>query len=116
LSKASLKIEFEQLTFLTKLGEGGGGQVYKGIWYQNMVAIKRLLKQQQEEDKERYYESFVRELDVLSNLRHPNILQLYGYSSDNEGYKYIITEFMEVWIIYYIVRKKVKGSEHLKKR
>jgi len=87
LVRTNLKINLDELNFITKISEGAGGIVYKGIWYHQTVAIKKLKVSDEQ--------SFVREVSVLNRLRHPNILELYGYSVDSRGYQYIITEFME---------------------
>jgi serine/threonine protein kinase len=87
LVKNKLQINLGQLTFLSKISEGAGGIVYRGLWYQQTVAIKRL--------KISNEESFIKEVSVLNSLRHPNVLELYGYSVDSKGYQYIVTEFMD---------------------
>jgi serine/threonine protein kinase len=87
LEKTHLKINLDELHFTTKISEGAGGVVYKGTWYHQTVAIKKL--------KVADEQSFVREVSVLNRLRHPNVLELYGYCVDSKGYQYIITEFMD---------------------
>jgi serine/threonine protein kinase len=87
LAKTNLKINLNELKFTTKISEGAGGVVYKGTWYHQTVAIKKL--------KVADEQSFVREVSVLNRLRHPNVLELYGYCDDSKGYQYIITEFMD---------------------
>lgn len=87
LENTNLKIELRQLSFLSKISEGAGGVVYKGLWYHQVIAIKRL----KVVDKE----AFVKEVSVLNRLRHPNVLELYGYTVDSRGYQYIVTEFMD---------------------
>jgi hypothetical protein len=82
-----LKINLNQLSFTAKISEGTGGIVYKGLWYQKVVAIKKL--------KVADADLFAREISTLNRLRHPNVLELYGYSIDSKGYQYIITEYME---------------------
>jgi len=87
LQKSNLKISLDELKFTTKISEGARGVVYKGTWYYQTVAIKKL--------KVADEQSFVREVSVLNRLRHPNVLELYGFSIDSRGYQYIITEFMD---------------------
>jgi len=38
-------------------------------------------------------DSFIKEVSILQSLRHPNILYLYGYSSNDSGDKFLITEY-----------------------
>ncbi|KAJ8423018.1 hypothetical protein Cgig2_023355 [Carnegiea gigantea] len=55
------------------IGEGGYGKVYKGVLDHTPVAIKVL--QPDTTDKK---EEFLREVEILSQLRHPNIVLLLG--------------------------------------
>lgn len=80
----TMKINIDELTFTSKISEGAYGAVFRGVWCNQDVAIKRL----KVEDED----AFVREVSVLNCLRHPNVLMLYGYSVDGKGNKYIITE------------------------
>ncbi|XP_073012229.1 U-box domain-containing protein 33-like isoform X2 [Typha latifolia] len=56
-----------------KIGEGGYGSVYKGFLRHTVVAIKMFNPQGMQGKAE-----FYRELDVLSRLRHPNLVNLIG--------------------------------------
>ncbi|XP_010940488.1 U-box domain-containing protein 33 [Elaeis guineensis] len=56
-----------------KLGEGGYGSVYKGFLRHTMVAIKMLNPQSMQGQSE-----FHQEVDVLSRVRHPNLVTLIG--------------------------------------
>ncbi|KAK9697259.1 hypothetical protein RND81_08G025500 [Saponaria officinalis] len=55
------------------VGEGGYGKVYKGILDHTSVAIKVL-----REDATDKKEEFLREVRILSQLRHPNLVLLLG--------------------------------------
>ncbi|XP_064948682.1 U-box domain-containing protein 33-like isoform X1 [Musa acuminata AAA Group] len=56
-----------------KIGEGGYGSVYKGTLGQKTVAIKKLNSEGMQGQKE-----FHKEINVLSKLRHPNLVNLIG--------------------------------------
>lgn len=56
-----------------KIGEGGYGSVYKGFLRHTAVAIKLLNPQSKQGEAE-----FHQELDVLSKVRHPNLVILIG--------------------------------------
>ena len=57
------------------IGSGGFGAVYKGRWSGSHVAIKMLACQHM--DKETSQE-FMRELELMSSLRSPKLIQVYG--------------------------------------
>ncbi|URD93090.1 U-box domain-containing protein [Musa troglodytarum] len=57
----------------SKIGEGGYGCVYKGFLRHTTVAIKRLDPQGMQGKTE-----FLREMDILCNIRHPNLVTLIG--------------------------------------
>ncbi|CAO2160974.1 unnamed protein product [Urochloa humidicola] len=60
-----------------ELGVGGFGTVYKGIMRDgSMVAVKRLYK-----NSYKSVEQFQNEVEILSRLRHPNLVTLYGCTS-----------------------------------
>lgn len=60
-----------------KLGEGTFGTTYLGTWRGGQVAVKMVRISKPDEA-----ESFLREVQVLSSLRHPNIITFYGESPD----------------------------------
>ncbi|XP_042442040.1 U-box domain-containing protein 33-like [Zingiber officinale] len=57
----------------SKIGEGGYGCVYKGFLRHTKVAIKRLHPEGMQGKSE-----FQREIEVLSKVRHPNLVTLIG--------------------------------------
>ncbi|CAM0879008.1 unnamed protein product [Alopecurus aequalis] len=61
------------------LGAGGFGTVYKGILLDGSVlAVKRLYK-----NSYKGVEQFANEVDILSRLRHPNLVTFYGCTSSS---------------------------------
>lgn len=56
-----------------KIGEGGYGSIYKGVLRNTQVAIKMLHAHSMQGPSE-----FQQEVDVLSKLRHPNLVTLIG--------------------------------------
>eukprot|EP01091_Cochliopodium_minus_P009735 TRINITY_DN2463_c0_g1_i1.p1 TRINITY_DN2463_c0_g1~~TRINITY_DN2463_c0_g1_i1.p1 ORF type:complete len:765 (-),score=220.89 TRINITY_DN2463_c0_g1_i1:77-2197(-) len=84
------EINFKEIKIIDKIGEGGFGEVLKCTWRNTEVAVKQLTnKDIQKED----LESFVREIYLLSQLRHPNILLFLGASIDYPSIFYI-TEYV----------------------
>ncbi|CAM0878993.1 unnamed protein product [Alopecurus aequalis] len=61
------------------VGAGGFGTVYKGILQDGSVlAVKRLYK-----NSYKGVEQFANEVDILSRLRHPNLVAFYGCTSSS---------------------------------
>ncbi|KAF9612914.1 hypothetical protein IFM89_004330 [Coptis chinensis] len=72
------------------LGQGGFGCVYKGCFNNNfLAAVKKMNCGGQDVERE-----FENEVDLLSKIRHPNILSLLGYCIHGET-RFIVTELMQ---------------------
>lgn len=80
---------FRELATATKnfrqeclLGEGGFGKVFKGTLASNgqVVAIKQLDRNGMQGN----YNEFLAEVEMLSLLRHPNLVPLIGYCADGD--------------------------------
>ena len=57
-----------------KVGFGCFGVVYKGMWQDAIdVALKQVTK-----DDDEGLEEFAGEVEMLLNLRHPNVIRFYG--------------------------------------
>jgi len=68
------------------LGSGSAGQVYQGVLPSGqLVAIKHI-------HKTAMSGSFMREVEQLSKVRHPNLVCLFGYC-DQEGDQYLVYEY-----------------------
>ncbi|XP_075691546.1 interleukin-1 receptor-associated kinase 1 [Rhinoderma darwinii] len=67
------------------IGEGGFGCVYKAMIRNTAYAVKRL-KQDSELEWSTVKKSFVTEIEKLTCLRHPNIIDLAGYCMQGEEY------------------------------
>lgn len=72
----------------TCLGAGGYGEVHPGYYKSTKVAIKF-----QTGISARNNRSFMREIEVLKSLSHPNIMQYIG-SCEHDGGIYIVTQLL----------------------
>jgi ankyrin repeat protein len=84
------RIPYYDLVFERLLGAGSFGKIYLGEWEGQKVAIKTLegnlsLKEQ---------DQFIREVEIMSRLRHPNITSFYGACLE-EGHACLVMEYME---------------------
>ncbi|KAG5249162.1 leucine-rich repeat receptor protein [Salix suchowensis] len=95
------KIAYEDIIEATKnfddmycIGEGGTGKVYKAEMPDGQVlAVKRLNYLVQDEEIETT-KSFSNEVAALTELRHRNIVKLYGFCSQGR-HTFLMYEFME---------------------
>ena len=75
-----------------KIGQGGFGEIYLGNWQGKKVAIKKLtLINLRVGDNN--LSKFINEINIISSLRHPNIVLYMGASVDKDNY-YMISEYL----------------------
>jgi len=85
---------------LEKLGRGGMAQVYKGYHpsLQRTVAVKVMLSYLDEGPDPRtgtsFRERFMREARAAAALRHPNIVQVFDFDSQDDAF-YMVMEYIE---------------------
>ncbi|EOA97273.1 Tyrosine-protein kinase FRK, partial [Anas platyrhynchos] len=83
------EIDRNSLVFVKKLGSGQFGEVWEGLWNNTTpVAIKTLRPGSMDP------EDFLREAQIMKNLRHPKLIQLYAVCTLEDPI-YIITELMK---------------------
>ena len=83
-------IAYKELEMIKKIGEGGYGDVYLGKWLGQEVAIKQYGKNSRLRNTKKIAD-FIKEVEVISNLRHPNIVLYMGVCIDYSKYL-MITE------------------------
>ncbi len=79
-------------------GEGGMASVYRATTrgaagFRRPVAIKRLLSALS--DDPAFVEMFVEEARVVSELQHPNIVQIHDFDRDARGAYFLVMEWVE---------------------
>ncbi len=84
-------IRADELQLVRRVGVGGFGEVFEASWCGTTVAVKKLLAFALS-DESHVLAEFVRELQMLARLRHPNILLLVGFCAD-KGSQAIVSEF-----------------------
>ncbi|KAJ7968796.1 GPCR kinase [Quillaja saponaria] len=73
-----------------KIGEGGFGSVYKGILSDGTtIAVKQLSSRSKQGNRE-----FVNEIGMISGLKHPNLVRLYGCCIEGNQLL-LVYEYME---------------------
>ncbi|XP_016648759.1 PREDICTED: cysteine-rich receptor-like protein kinase 10 [Prunus mume] len=101
----SLQFDFSTIVAATnnfsddnKLGEGGFGQVYKGILSNGQeVAVKRLSK-----NSGQGAEEFKNEMVLVAKLQHRNLVRLYGFCLEGEEkilvYEYVSNKSLDYFL------------------
>lgn len=79
-----------------RIAVGGFAEVFRGTWQGTVVAVKQLLERSSE-----VKEKLEQEVEVLSKLRHPNLLLFMGYCVDPP---LICTEFMRRGSLHTILK------------
>jgi alpha-tubulin suppressor-like RCC1 family protein len=90
----TFEISLEEIEFDTDsdVGKGTFGEVKRGLWRKEAVAVK-FLKEELANSVDNI-KSFVEECNMLKNLRHPNILLFMGACTKGPYY-FVVTEFCE---------------------
>ena len=110
-------INYEEITNKhNKVGEGGMGEVYLGEWQGKQVALKRLKLNYNEKGKNIALKTFINELNIISSLRHPNILLYMGATIHEYNY-YMITEYLPNDSLHnylHILKKELTDRQKIK--
>ncbi|KAK5966982.1 Discoidin domain-containing receptor tyrosine kinase B [Trichostrongylus colubriformis] len=70
------EINRNQLIYIEKIGQGEFGEVHRCLLESRQVAVKRLHSTSQDDEV-----AFLREIRVLGNLKHPNVVEVIGVST-----------------------------------
>lgn len=92
-------IQYNDISFGNKLGQGGFGTVYKGEWRKTPVAVKVLTNQLQGDN----IKEFEHEAKIMTKLQSAYLVRLYGVCLDT---KYcLVMEYMPGGSLYDLLRK-----------
>lgn len=88
------------------IGRGAFGNVYKGLLSTGQfVAVKHLeIPGNIENEKNAHFISFIKEIELLKNLNHPNIVRYIGSTSENNNI-YVFLEYVSGGSIASIINK-----------
>jgi len=90
----STKLWYEEVSFAgPSVAEGSFGKVFKGEWRGVEVAVKRMKEQDELCSTNAVSKEMQREVDIISKLRHPNIVNFIG-ASWVPGHMFLVTEFI----------------------
>jgi serine/threonine-protein kinase TNNI3K len=89
---AAARIPFEKLKRGTLLSRGGFGEVYRGTYRGENVAIKTLLRERRKDLRQ--IEKFLAEVKLMATLEHDHIVQFVGVAWDSLTELCVVSEFM----------------------
>ncbi|CAN1159121.1 MDIS1-interacting receptor like kinase 2 [Linum perenne] len=100
------------------IGEGATGKVYKAATSdrRRFLAVKKLNPnpiEEEEDDEELELKSFTREVAALTELRHRNIVRMYGFCSRRSSYSFLVYEYMEKGSLADLLRSDKAAAEEL---
>ncbi|KAJ0409336.1 hypothetical protein ATCC90586_000573 [Pythium insidiosum] len=95
------EINFHDLKLQKIIGVGAFGEVIKGTYCGTPVVVKRMLRNKINEDNVRM---FGEEIQLMMNLRHPNIVQFIGASWNSYSNICFVTEFLERGDLFGVLR------------
>ncbi|KAG9414799.1 hypothetical protein AC1031_008214 [Aphanomyces cochlioides] len=87
-----IQIPFDDLAFIKIIGRGASGEVIKASYLGTNVVCKRIRR---DAISLASIQRFREEIELMSSLRHPNIVQFIGASWDNCSNVCMVLEYME---------------------
>eukprot|EP01087_Luapelamoeba_hula_P016065 TRINITY_DN4902_c0_g1_i1.p1 TRINITY_DN4902_c0_g1~~TRINITY_DN4902_c0_g1_i1.p1 ORF type:complete len:552 (-),score=55.30 TRINITY_DN4902_c0_g1_i1:119-1603(-) len=104
----SKQMAYEEMLLGKRIGKGSYGEVYLGTWRGTEVAIKKLpyyfADMEDNEQQKQFVESFILETELMTHLRHPNVICLYAAFTDPE--LCMVMEYMPRGSLYSILHNK----------
>lgn len=100
------EIDYSSIEIKEKIGEGGFAFIHKAVWIGQDVAVKVIFNPQISQD---LLDEFNNEINMLSLLRHPNIISIIGVSSKPK--LLLMTEYAEKGSLFeYLHRRNIDKS------
>ena len=90
LEKTKFNIEFRHLKDVIPIANGNFGEIYVAKYKTNKVALKKIV----DIVDERLHKYYIREIQTLQDLHHPNIVKYIGLCKNTKGL-YIVMEYVE---------------------
>ena len=98
-------------TIVKRIGKGGMGEIYLAR-HQTLGTYRALkvLPRELQEDNSKFFERFIREAKLASEIRHPNVVSVMDIETDTTfGFSYIVMEYIDGGSL----RKILKSNKNL---
>ena len=109
LVNRNLNSQKNSYKILEKLGEGSYGVVWK-VKHRKSNLIRAMKKITKMNSKNETVKEIINEIEVLKKLDHPNIVKIFEFFIENDGY-YLITEFCEGGELFDAIKQNGSFSE-----
>eukprot|EP01147_Barroeca_monosierra_P001787 gene1787-4897_t len=93
LMERAWEIDFRDLTLLECIGQGTFGEVYRGIWNESMVAVKKLRSAIALLNPD-FLDEFQAEVRLQRTLRHRNVVLFFGAGVFPDETPFLVTEYL----------------------
>jgi tRNA A-37 threonylcarbamoyl transferase component Bud32 len=94
----SWSVDLKDLELERQIGQGSFGKVYQGSYFGTKVAIKKIIVKD-----EREMVLIKREVDMLKDVRHPNIVSFYGICKQDDALL-LVQEFVSCGELYKLLK------------
>lgn len=101
------KIAIQQLRLVSKLASSTFGQVYKGEYYGQEVAVK-IIKDAMKDEQQ--YKEFLQEVSIMKKVRHRNVIQFIGARTEKPSLC-ILMEYMDGGSVQDYLKQKVESLQ-----
>lgn len=93
----------DDLELIQELSAGGFGQVYKGVFKGNVVAVKQLTTDDRKVDKINHVRMFIDEAEVMIEMKHERICKFIEFDVNSLS---LIMEFFELGSLNSFIKRK----------
>ena len=97
-----------------KIGSGQFGDVFEAKFRGNLKVAAKQLKTDNEEESEKVLEEFFNEIKTMKGLNHPNLIQLFAFTTGNREGNFMIQEFMAEGDLKNYLQKLKKEPQRMK--
>ena len=88
--------------------------MYRATFRGNLKVAAKQLKTDNEAENDKVLEEFFKEINTMKGLNHPNLIQLFAYTTGNKEGNFMIQEFMAEGDLKNYLQKLKKDEKRMK--